>query len=192
MAAGDLQARCVLELPGMANHLSMANIQAIAARHRSGHSNRHIARVLEINRETVDKDVAQLKRQTAPNSQADSGVETSISDKSVSAALAGPASSCEPHREQILKWIDGGMKRSRRPFAGVASRPSSSPAAATPRKRRRCSPTRSSRWKARLHRTAEDKDDQQQTHGSVTFPMMVPKLRKRLADESRLRSSRRF
>ena len=34
----------------MANHLSMANIQAIAALHQSGHSNRHIARVLGINR----------------------------------------------------------------------------------------------------------------------------------------------
>ncbi|WP_430453451.1 hypothetical protein [Rhodopirellula europaea] len=39
----------------MANHLSMANIQAIAALHRSGHSNRHTARVLGINRETVGK-----------------------------------------------------------------------------------------------------------------------------------------
>ena len=108
MAAGDLQARCVLEVPSMANHLSVANIQAIAALHRSGHSNRHIARVLEINLETVGKDVAELKRQTAENQlnpQTGSGEETWVSDKSASASLARPASSCEPHREQILRWL---------------------------------------------------------------------------------------
>ena len=36
---------CLLEEPSMSNQLFMANFQAIAALHRSGHSNRHIARV---------------------------------------------------------------------------------------------------------------------------------------------------
>ena len=50
----------------MANHLSMANIQAIAALHRSGHSNRHIARVLGVNRETVGRCVSELQNQPNP------------------------------------------------------------------------------------------------------------------------------
>lgn len=88
----------------MANHLSMANIQAVAALHRSGHSNRHIARVLGINRETVGKYVAQIQNQ--PNPQTGSGDGTV---PSIAAQPAGPASSCEPHREQILTWLDAGL-----------------------------------------------------------------------------------
>nr|WRX36708.1 hypothetical protein [uncultured bacterium] len=88
----------------MANHLSMANIQAIAALHRSGHSNRHIARVLGINRETVGKYVARIQNQ--PNPQTGSGDGEA---PSITARPAGPVSSCEPHREQILAWLDAGL-----------------------------------------------------------------------------------
>ena len=51
----------------MATHLSMANIQAIAALHCSGHSNRQIVGILGINRETVGKYGAELKKHTAQN-----------------------------------------------------------------------------------------------------------------------------
>ena len=97
----------------MANHLFMANIQAIAALHRSGHSNRHIARVLGINRETVGKYVARLKVQAAqnqPNPQTGSGENQPTS---VTTANAGPASSCEPFREQIIAWLDAGLSTKR-------------------------------------------------------------------------------
>jgi hypothetical protein len=107
-AAGDLQAPCVLEVPSMANHLSMANIQAIAALHCSGHSNRQIGRILGINRETVGKYVAELKQQTAqnqPNPQTGSGELATPSEP----ASSGPASSCAPHRELILNWLDAGL-----------------------------------------------------------------------------------
>ena len=92
----------------MANHLSMANIQAIAALHRSGHSNRHIARVLGINRETVGKYVSELKRQSAqnqPNPQTGSGGEICLPMTPTS----GPTSSCESYREQIFAWLDAGL-----------------------------------------------------------------------------------
>ena len=97
----------------MANHLSMANIQAIAALHQSGHSNRHIARVLGINRETVGKYVAKLKAQAAqnqPNPQTGSGEQQPVSE---STATAGPVSSCEPFREQIIAWLDAGLSTKR-------------------------------------------------------------------------------
>jgi len=79
----------------MANHLSMANLQAIAALHRSGHSNRHIARVLGVNRETVGKYVSELQNQPNP--------QTGYGDPLIGLAThssAGPVSSCEPFREQ--------------------------------------------------------------------------------------------
>lgn len=88
----------------MANHLSMANFQAIAALHRSGHFRRHIARVLGINRETVGKYVAQIQNQ--PNPQTGSGEAHGASAPS---SPAGPPSSCEPHRQQILVWLDAGL-----------------------------------------------------------------------------------
>ncbi len=105
---GDLQAPCVLEVPSMANHLSMANIQAIAALHRSGHSNRQIARVLGINRKTVGKYVSELKRQSAqnqPNPQTGSSGEVCLPVTPTS----GPTSSCEPYREQIFAGLDAGL-----------------------------------------------------------------------------------
>ena len=39
----------------MANRLSMAKVNAILSLHQSGHSNRRIAALLGIDRETVDK-----------------------------------------------------------------------------------------------------------------------------------------
>jgi transposase-like protein len=82
----------------------MANLQAIAALHRSGHSNRQIARVLGVNRETVGKFVSELQNQ--PNPQTGSG------DHAVSASpqvKAGPLSSCEPFRDQIILGIEAGL-----------------------------------------------------------------------------------
>lgn len=51
----------------MANHLSMAQLSSIEALHRSGHSNREIARLLQVDRGTVNKYVSRLKAQDAQN-----------------------------------------------------------------------------------------------------------------------------
>ena len=92
----------------MANHLSMANIQAIAALHRSGHSNRHIARVLGVNRETVGRYVSELQNQ--PNPQTGSGGTLPLAAKVPDGgATAGPVSSCEPFRDSIIVWLDAGL-----------------------------------------------------------------------------------
>jgi transposase len=87
----------------------MANVQAIATLHRSGHSRRHIARILGINRETVAKYVTQFQNQ--PNPQ--TGSETPQGITSLSRAASGPANSCEPYRELILQWLEAGLSAKR-------------------------------------------------------------------------------
>jgi len=99
-----LQALWVLEESNMENHLSMANLQGIAALHRSGHSNRHIARVLRVNRETVGKYVNELQNQ--PNPQTGSR-DPSFAVTTISKAL--PFSSCESFRDQIIAWLEAGL-----------------------------------------------------------------------------------
>lgn len=94
----------------MANHLSMANQQAIAALHRSGHTNRHIARVLGINRETVGKYVRELQIQ--PNPQTGTTPQLGSDNHSITAiplVKAGPLSSCEPFRGHIICGLDAGL-----------------------------------------------------------------------------------
>ena len=54
----------------MSNRTSMAQISAIGNLYRSGHSNRQIAKILDLNRETVGKYVAAFKaagNQNQPN-----------------------------------------------------------------------------------------------------------------------------
>ena len=51
----------------MANYLSMAQLSSIETLHRSGHSNREIARLLQVDRGTVNKYVGRLKVQDAQN-----------------------------------------------------------------------------------------------------------------------------
>ncbi len=48
----------------MENQKSMAEIQSIEVLHASGHSNREIARLLKIDRNTVNKYVARLHQQS--------------------------------------------------------------------------------------------------------------------------------
>jgi transposase len=83
----------------MANRLTMAEIDRILTLHTTEHSNREIADLLGINRETVGKYVAQAKAQNQPN--APSGSNTT--------PLSGPRSECEPFREPILAKIEQGF-----------------------------------------------------------------------------------
>jgi transposase len=79
----------------MANQLTMAEIDAILTLHTTGHSNREIAVLLGIDRETVGKYVARAKSQNQPN--APTGPANS--------SLCGPPSECEPFRAQILAKV---------------------------------------------------------------------------------------
>jgi len=58
----------------MANRLTMAEIDRILTLHTTEHSNREIARLLGVNRETVSKYVARAKAENQPN--APTGTET--------------------------------------------------------------------------------------------------------------------
>ena len=87
----------------MANRLTMAEIDRILTLHTTDHSNREIADLLGINRETVGKYVAQAKAQNQPN--APTGTNGSSS--------SGPRSECEPFRDLILAKIEQGFQARR-------------------------------------------------------------------------------
>jgi transposase len=84
----------------MANRLTMAEIDRILTLHTTEHSNREIADLLGINRETVGKYVARAKAQNQPNAPPGS-------------LLSGPASGCESFREQILAKVEQGLQARR-------------------------------------------------------------------------------
>jgi transposase len=105
----------------MANRLTMAEIDRILTLHTTEHSNREIAQLLGIHRETVGKYVALAKAQNRPN--APTGTEPSVSDAAGEKPNAptgfggslrsGPASECEPFREQILSKVEQGFQARR-------------------------------------------------------------------------------
>ena len=78
----------------MANQLKMAEINSIVTLHKSGKSQREIARLLGIHRETVAKYVA------------GDGSKPAKPDHRV---RRGPESVCEPFRETIFKKLDQGL-----------------------------------------------------------------------------------
>ena len=51
----------------MAKRLTMAEIDTILTLHKAGHSNREIAALVGVNRETVGKHLARIKAQNQPN-----------------------------------------------------------------------------------------------------------------------------
>ncbi len=87
----------------MANRLTMAEIDRILTLHTTEHSNREIADLLGIHRETVGKYVARTKARNRPNAPTGS----------TRAGPSGPASGCEPFREEILAKIEQGFQARR-------------------------------------------------------------------------------
>lgn len=95
----------------------MAEIHSIEALHASGHSNREIARLLSIDRGTVNKYVARLAAcqeteaaQNRPNAPA--GSEGSEQAR-IEPRKSGSASQCEPYREQIQQKLEQGLSAKR-------------------------------------------------------------------------------
>jgi len=78
----------------MAKQLSMGQIQSIITLHRSGHSNRRIAELLGIHRETVAKHL-------------DSTAE--VPAKPDPRVRPGPANACQPFHELILGKLEQGL-----------------------------------------------------------------------------------
>jgi len=113
----------------MANRLTMAEIDRILTLHTTAHSNREIANLLGINRETVGKYVSRAQAQNQPNAPSGNngggpslGAGQNRPDQSSVGApptgsngseRSGPRSECEPFRKLILAKIDQGFHAKR-------------------------------------------------------------------------------
>lgn len=96
----------------MANRLSMARTTSIEQLHRSGHSNREVARLLGVHRDTVNKYVRELQnRELAASKNRPNAppVEEAVPCE----ATPGPKSNCAPYREQVLAKLDAGLSATR-------------------------------------------------------------------------------
>lgn len=117
----------------MAKQFTMAEIETIVALHKSGESNRGIAALLGVNRETVGKILARVEARNQPNAptgsspddpngcpsggDADAGCsvagaanQPNAPTDSAGALRTGPPSECESFREQILAKIELGLE----------------------------------------------------------------------------------
>lgn len=117
----------------MAKRLTMAEIDAILTLHKTGHSNRRIAALLGVNRETVAKHLAEAEAANQPNAPTGSSLDDlragqsdenagadpagvparSASNASTGAASdsrSGPPSACEPFSQQILAKVEQGLE----------------------------------------------------------------------------------
>ncbi len=119
----------------MAKRLTMAEIDTILTLHKAGHSNREIATLLGVNRETVGKYLARALGGYQPNAPtgnqvADPNAVTAGSDSTddpagnrslnrpdqpavgapPAASPTGPPSACEPFRETIRAKIEHGLE----------------------------------------------------------------------------------
>ena len=88
----------------MAKQLSMGQISSILTLHRTGHSNRKIAKLLGVHRETVAKYLAH-------DQPTESG--QSKPAKLDPRVQPGPSSACEPFREIILGKLEQGLSGQR-------------------------------------------------------------------------------
>ena len=117
----------------MTKRLTMAAVDTILTLHKAGHSNREIAALLGVNRETVGKYLARVRAGYQPNaptgnstndpnnapagSDAGDGHAAAASENqpnaptgSTSPPTNGPPSECEPFREEILAKIEQGLE----------------------------------------------------------------------------------
>jgi transposase len=76
----------------MANCLTMATIDTILTLHKSGHSNREIARLTGVHRETVGKYVAERGGENRPNPHTGSANHESLLKSSQPLPKCPPAS----------------------------------------------------------------------------------------------------
>lgn len=94
----------------MANRLTMAQIDTIVTLHNSGHSNRRIAKLTGIHRETVGKYVQQAASQNRPNAPTGSAEEVSAERPP---AKSGPPSRCAEFHDLIVAKLDQGLTAAR-------------------------------------------------------------------------------
>ena len=95
----------------MANRLKMAQINAILTLRKTGHSNRKIARLLGVHRETVGKYVSsdESKPANAPTGPDAADPFNGPSSGTDELVASGPSSECEPFREVIEAKLQQGL-----------------------------------------------------------------------------------
>jgi transposase len=98
----------------------MVTIDAILALHKAGYSNRKIGELLDVDRETVGKYLAQAELKAAtPDERAPRLADESTAEAPAVVApqepsrSSGPASECEPYRELILAKLRQGLSATR-------------------------------------------------------------------------------
>lgn len=84
---------------GMPNQPSMASIQSIETLHRSGHSNREIARILGIDRGAVNEYVRRLRTAEAPPAMPEAGSEDSENRPNLRTGSGGEGTGSEASEE---------------------------------------------------------------------------------------------
>src|ERR1700689_318564 len=100
----------------MANQLKMAEVQAILALARTGWSNRHIARQLGIDRETVGRHLRLSLQGDSKPASAPPGstvLATGGSTPPIASAPLGSVSAASPWREVILQKLEAGLTAQR-------------------------------------------------------------------------------
>ena len=93
----------------MANQLEMAKVLSIQTLHAQGWSNRQIARLLGVHRETVRRHLKQANR-AGPNCTTN---PPAGSAGPPATAPPGPISTCEPYRQEIVSGLERGLSAQR-------------------------------------------------------------------------------
>lgn len=93
----------------MPNRLSMAKIHSIETLHASGHSNREIARLLGVDRGTVNGYVKRLKSRSEPDPSENRPNPHTGSGGQEELCHNGPKSRCDAYRDQIEAKLDAGL-----------------------------------------------------------------------------------
>lgn len=93
----------------MANQLKMAEVQTILTLHKSGYSNRKIAELTGVHRETVGRYVSLEQSENQPNAPTGSAED----NPRPTSPASGPVSACEPHREVIEAKLEQGLSAQR-------------------------------------------------------------------------------
>lgn len=98
----------------MANQITMAMNDSIITLYAKGWSRRRIARVLDINRETVARYLRLASKPAilTPGPDPGDNSKPAISTPAI-VSPAGRRSQCEPYRDRIITWLDQGLSGQR-------------------------------------------------------------------------------
>lgn len=92
----------------MSRHLKMAEIDTIRNLHQSGHSNREIARLTGVHRDTIAKYLAEADVDS-PQTVDSGDSKPAKPDHRDTSNQSGPKNACKPYEDVILAMLDQGL-----------------------------------------------------------------------------------